>query len=132
MIITRSGALLLAVIVASCGGNDSGSEGGSSGNPSGIGNYCEVDEDCPTGTCYLGPGGGYCTSPCSREGETGDCPADTVCKPIQGGPSRCLLICGSESSCRESEPCGSLYCPQGSACVSVDSTEHRGCEPEPV
>ena len=124
---------LLGLIVAvsvSCGDDDEDDDGHGHGNPDGIGNYCEKDQDCPSGTCYLGPGGGYCTSPCSKEGDTSECPADTVCKPIQGGPARCLLICGSSSSCDESH-CPDEHCPSGSSCVSVSDTSARACEPNP-
>src|SRR5690606_9290712 len=38
--------------------------GGGPQHPEGIGNYCEADDQCATNLCYLGPGGGYCTSPC--------------------------------------------------------------------
>jgi hypothetical protein len=110
---------------AACGDPDG------EGHPEGVGNYCEVDDDCPTGECYVGPGGGYCTAACSGEGSVDGCPEDTVCKPIQGGPERCLLICGSASACDADDDCGVEYCPDGSACVDVSDTEHRGCEPNP-
>jgi hypothetical protein len=101
------------------------------GHPDGIGNYCEVDDDCPTYECYIGPGGGYCTSSCSNEGSVDECPEDTVCKPIQGGARRCLLICGSESACDGHDDCAVDHCPPGSSCVSVGNTDHRACEPDP-
>lgn len=97
---------------------------------SGVGNSCAVDEDCETGTCYLGPGGGYCTSPCSTEGDISECPEDTVCKPIQGGARRCLLVCGSTSSC-DGTSCAEDFCPSGSSCTSVGNTDLRACEPDP-
>lgn len=96
----------------------------------GVGNRCNVDDDCETGTCYVGPGGGYCTTPCENEGSTAECPQDTVCKPIQGGPRRCLLICGSESACRDGA-CEESTCPDGSSCVAIGNTEVRACEPNP-
>ena len=74
--------------------------------------------------------GGYCTTECLDEGSESQCPLDTVCKPIQGGARRCLLICGSDSACDFSD-CGTNYCPSGSSCVSVDNTTHQACEPEP-
>lgn len=101
------------------------------GHPDGIGNYCEADDDCSTGECYLGPGGGYCTTECANEGSVDECPEDTVCKPIQGGARRCLLVCGSESACDTLEDCQDDYCPSGSSCVSVGDTDLRGCEPDP-
>jgi len=104
----------------SCGDDDS----------SGVGNFCESDDDCETDNCFLGPGGGYCTAPCQGEGSVDDCPEDTVCKPIQGGPARCLLICGSDSACADGD-CEDDECPSGSGCVSVDGTEARACEPDP-
>lgn len=98
-------------------------------NP-GVGNACDVDEDCETGTCYVGPGGGYCTTPCENEGSTSECPEDTVCKPIQGGPRRCLLICGSESACAGGA-CEDDTCPNASTCVAISNTDVRACEPNP-
>jgi hypothetical protein len=101
-----------------------------SGCSSGVGNNCRVDEDCDTGTCYVGPGGGYCTTPCQTEGSTSECLPDTVCKPIQGGPRRCLLICGSQSACA-SGACEASTCPSGSSCAAVGNTDLRACEPNP-
>jgi hypothetical protein len=119
-------ALLIALCVA-CGDDDDDGRG----HPQGVGNHCDHDPDCPTGTCYIGPGGGYCTSPCSDEGSTDQCPLDTVCKPIQGGATRCLLICGSSSTCGEKD-CPDAYCPSGSSCVSVSGTSSLACEPNPT
>ncbi len=95
-----------------------------------VGNACEANEDCELGTCYLGPGGGYCTTACDTEGDTAGCPEDTVCKPIQGGARRCLLVCGSASSC-DGADCEDGHCPEGSSCTSVGNTDLRGCEPNP-
>ena len=117
----------LLALVGGCSDDDS--PGG--GNPAGIGNHCQADADCATGECYLGPGGGYCTSPCTDEGDTSQCPLDTVCKPIQGGPRRCLLICGSITSCGDVEDCDELFCPLGSSCVSISNSSLQACEPEP-
>jgi hypothetical protein len=104
----------------------------SSEHSEGVGNACEGDDDCETGECYLGPGGGYCTTECENEGSTDECPEDTVCKPIQGGPRRCLLVCGSESSCSGSEECLERHCPSGSSCVEISDTELEACEPDPT
>jgi hypothetical protein len=119
-------------LASGCGDGDDDGGARGPGNASGVGNRCAVDADCQTGTCYVGPGGGYCTSPCSSEGDVSACPFDTVCKPIQGGARRCLLICGSDSSCGDRNDCPSTYCPSGSSCVGVDNTEHQACEPDPV
>jgi hypothetical protein len=115
----RIRTLILIATLTACGDDDAG-----------VGNYCEVDEDCDTGECYVGPGGGYCTSPCSEEGSTDECPDDTICKPIQGGPARCLLVCGSESAC-DGGDCSEEACPDGSGCVSVSGADLRACEPDP-
>lgn len=117
-------ALLLGLAFTGCGG-------GSGGQPDGVGNTCAEDADCVTGTCYLGPGGGYCTTECENEGSTEECPVDTICKPIQGGPARCLLVCGSETSCDGDADCADDFCPVGSSCVNVSDSEFDGCEPDP-
>jgi hypothetical protein len=101
-----------------------------SGNPAGVGSRCGRNEDCKTNNCYLGNGGGYCTTTCSNEGSTGECPVDTVCKPIQGGARRCLLVCGSATSCGQTT-CPDAFCPTKSSCVSVSNTSLRACEPDP-
>lgn len=119
---------LTGVTITSSGCGDDDDEGG---NPAGVGNHCDSNDDCRAGAeCYLGPGGGYCTTPCDLEGDTSACPADTVCKPIQGGPRRCLLICGSDSTCPE-PPCQERYCPSGSSCTDISGTDLTACEPNP-
>jgi hypothetical protein len=125
-LVSALAALLLTVVA--CGGGDPPA---GSGNPAGVGNYCAKDDDCATGNCYLGPGGGYCTTSCADEGSTSQCPFDTVCKPIQGGARRCLLICGSGSACDGDRECARTFCPSGSSCVNVSKTDHQACEPEP-
>jgi hypothetical protein len=118
--------LVWATLISCSDDDDNGSD-----NPAGVGSHCERNDQCATGECYLGPGGGYCTSTCSEEGDISECPVDTVCKPIQGGARRCLLICGSETSCGDLNSCEDLYCPQGSSCVSISGSSLRACEPEP-
>jgi hypothetical protein len=120
--------ILLLALSASCGGDDD--TGGGTGNPAGVGNRCTKDADCATNQCYLGPGGGYCTTTCADEGNTAQCPIDTVCKPIQGGPRRCLLVCGSSSTCGETS-CPMDHCPRGSSCVSISNSNLKACEPDP-
>ena len=110
---------------AGCSGDDD------AGNPDGVGNSCVDDGDCETGNCFVRKGFGYCTATCKEEGSTAECPPDSVCKPIQGGERRCLLVCGSESACREQAECGRTYCPTGSSCVDVASSDLSGCEPAP-
>jgi hypothetical protein len=128
---TKRSLVALACVLAGCGSDDPPPPG--SGNPAGVGNYCQVNTDCPTGECYVGPGGGYCTSPCTNEGDIAECPVDTVCKPIQGGAPRCLLICGSASTCDTAgQPCATDFCPLGSQCVSIANTTVRACEPSPT
>jgi hypothetical protein len=124
----RPVALLAALWVAAAGCSDDDANFASA---TGVGNHCRTDGDCRTGECYLGPGGGYCTTLCDVEGDTAPCPLDTVCKPIQGGPRRCLLICGSDTSCGELQDCGAAHCPEGSSCVEVGDTHHQACEPIP-
>ncbi len=130
-VIRRPARLLacLALLLVACGDDDDDRQRGD--QPDGVGNYCEADEDCETNECYIGPGGGYCTTECTAEGDESECPQDTVCKPIQGGARRCLLICGSASACDELEDCQDDYCPDSSSCVSVSNTDALACEPDP-
>ena len=122
--------LFVFVATALAGCDDDDGDDGS--HPDGIGNSCSEDADCEIGECYLGPGGGYCTTECENEGATiSECPVDTVCKPIQGGQASCLLICGSESSCQDLDDRDDDYCPDGSSCVTVSETDYMACEPDP-
>ena len=123
---------VLATLLA-CGSDDPPpNNAGARVNEAGVGNHCLKNEDCPTNNCYLGPGGGYCTTECADEGSTSQCPLDTVCKPIQGGARRCLLICGSNSTCDDFDAgCAEDFCPSGSSCTSISNTTERACEPNP-
>jgi hypothetical protein len=122
--------IAVAVAIVACGDDDNNT-GTVGGNAAGVGNFCAKNEDCPTNNCYLGPGGGYCTTTCNDEGSIDQCPVDTVCKPIQGGARRCLLICGSKSTCDNPNGCDTNFCPSGSSCTSVSGTENKACEPNP-
>ena len=121
--------VVTAAAIVACGDDDN--TGTTTGNAAGVGNYCEKNDDCPSKNCYIGPGGGYCTTTCSDEGSTAQCPLDTVCKPIQGGARRCLLICGSKSTCDDPNGCGAEFCPSGSSCTSVSGSSSKACEPDP-
>jgi hypothetical protein len=124
-------AAIVVPLLIACGDDDDAPPPAGS-NPTGVGNACAKNEDCAvTKNCYLGPGGGYCTTTCSDEGSTSQCPLDTICKPIQGGVRRCLLVCGSLSTCRETAGCAAEFCPTGSACVSVSNASAKACEPNP-
>lgn len=79
---------------------------------------CDDDGDCETGLCFTDSNPGYCTSLCLSEGSTEECPANTVCKPIQGGQLSCILICEEQS-----------HCPDNSDCNNVSDTDLMGCEP---
>lgn len=120
-------------VAPGCGGDDDDDGDANRGNPAEVGSRCETDEDCETGNCYTGSEIGYCTTECSEEGELEACPADTVCKPIQGMAPRCLLICGSETACAdiEDDTCEDDWCPGSSSCVSVSNTDASACEPDP-
>lgn len=100
---------LLLLLVMACGGPDSED----------VGSSCDDDDDCAFGECYTESEPGYCTAECESEGSTDECPEDTVCKKIEGGPARCLLICEDDD-----------HCPDNSECNDVpDSDGLRGCEP---
>lgn len=95
----------------------------------GVGAPCASDQECPTNLCHV-RGPGYCTAACLAEGDTAGCPADSVCKPIQGDALRCLIICGHPSICGAPE-CPADACPSGSNCVVVGTGGLRACEPTP-
>jgi len=119
-----------ALLASGCGDDEDDGPVGPA-HPEGVGNACVENADCPTDNCYLGPAGGYCTSECLDEGSTEQCPIDTVCKPIQGGARRCLLVCGTDHYCPEGTTCTDTWCPSGSSCVSVGNTALSACEPAP-
>jgi hypothetical protein len=129
MISPRLGASLLVVVIVLMASGGCGDD--ASPHPEGVGNACTKNDDCPTNNCYLGPAGGYCTATCKDEGSTAQCPVDTVCKPIQGGARRCLLVCGSEYYCPKGATCGDDWCPAGSSCTDVSHSSLKGCEPNP-
>jgi hypothetical protein len=80
---------------------------------------CDSDDDCATGLCFTNTEPGYCTADCVTEGATTECPADTVCKRIEGGDPQCILICDDDNQC-----------PTNSECNDVPSSDGlRGCEP---
>lgn len=84
-----------------------------------VGNACDDDDDCVFGECFTDSDPGYCTAECENEGSTSECPDDTVCKRIQGGPARCILICEDDGGC-----------PSNSECNDVpDSDGTQACEP---
>ncbi len=85
----------------------------------GVGNYCDFDGDCETGMCYTRVDPGYCTAPCDDEGSMRQCPPDTICKRIRGGPRRCLLLCEHDR-----------HCPPNSECNRVPDSDFRACEPD--
>jgi hypothetical protein len=95
-----------------------------------VGARCERDTDCRTGLCYVTRAGGYCTAACEAEGDTAACPRSSVCKPIQGGFIRCLLICGTTAAC-EGTDCPMDFCPTGSSCAPVANSMLKACEPSP-
>ena len=65
-----SWVVIVSVALAPIGCDDDDEDGDETGHELGVGNKCEGDDDSETGTCYLGPGGGYCTSLCTDEGDT--------------------------------------------------------------
>ena len=85
--------------------------------PSDTSAACDEDADCESGECYTDSDPGYCTAECETEGSTEECPTDTVCKRIEGGPARCILICETDDQC-----------PENSDCNSVNG-DIDGCEP---
>lgn len=99
-------ALLLVLLAcAACGAHD-------------VAASCGDDDECETGLCYTESEPGYCTAECGDEGSTDECPVDTVCKRIEGGPARCLLICEVNEEC-----------PPNSDCNNVSDSDFRACEP---
>jgi len=97
----------------------------------GIGAPCSEDVHCATGLCHVGKGPGYCTAACQVEGDTASCPPSSVCKPIQGLHTRCLILCGQATTCGTGG-CAADACPAGSSCVAVGGSRLVACEPNPV
>ena len=118
---------------ADAGGARSKKDGGKElfevGAPSGVGDPCEQDEDCPTAHCVRGERGGrVCTATC---GSDADCKqgwscipeVSSLCKPCEGDES-----CDGEGSlCMEigrgnycGRPCSRARpCPDDYRCVDI-------------
>lgn len=89
--------------------------------PKDTGGACSTDADCESGAqCHVGAQAGYCAASCETEGSADGCPANTLCKAIQGGPRRCLLTCETQEEC-----------PTGSNCTGLSSGSAKVCEPQP-
>ena len=100
---------LIPLAALACGGG---------GGPHDVAGACADDDDCAFGECYTASDPGYCTAECENEGSTSECPEDTVCKRIEGGDPRCLLVCEDDGDC-----------PDNSDCNPISESDLKGCEP---
>src|SRR5687767_14470346 len=78
-----------------------------------VGNACDDDDDCSFGECFTDSDPGYCTALCETEGSVSECPENTVCKNIQGGPSRCILSCTEDQACPSNSECNDVPSSDG-------------------
>jgi hypothetical protein len=83
-----------------------------------IGEPCEVDSDCGTGSCLLVLAGGYCTVPgCSLDNP---CPEGSICVPIHTEGIKgtvCAKRCDMATDCRVDE---GYACDRDMTCWPVD------------
>ncbi len=118
------------LLVATCGGGDSGPAGGGGmgggGAPGGtsLGQTCKLDTRCPDGAVCavstLNPDLGYCSP---------DCTSDAQCSFAGPGVGRCILALGSAKVDNCGIVCGPAdACPSGFRC----SSGFRGNTCEPV
>lgn len=74
-----------------------------SGCTSSIGDECESDGDCPSGSlCDTTVANGYCTIPDCR---TGDCPEEAGCVKFDRQTRFCMELCEGDDDCREDHVC---------------------------
>lgn len=92
-------ALALAVVLpAAC-----------SGTPPNVGSSCSAAGGCDTGlSCDNSVDGGYCTTGCITPGSTSECPEQSVCDSIGGGPKECLRLCTGQADCRADLQCNGV------------------------
>jgi len=87
--------------------------------PGNFGEACTGNEDCATGYCVEGAGGGG--GLCSRECAD-DCPDDWNCRTVEL-PSGNVDLCIPEAQYHCSRCTGDLECP-GGGCLKIDGEEH--------
>jgi len=80
-----------------------------SGTPPNVGATCTASEGCDPGLqCDATADGGYCTTGCSTQGSTSECPDQSVCDSFAGGPKECFRICTVQADCRADQECNGL------------------------
>lgn len=68
-----------------------------------IGDACENDEDCPSGSiCDRSVANGFCTILDCRPG---DCPSESICVEFDRHTAYCMRSCSSDEECREDHQC---------------------------
>lgn len=85
--------------------------------PTGVGNPCTVAADCERGQICATEAGGFCTKPCSIDGNTTECPLSSICTSFQTS-LYCSDICTSKADCRDQYDC-----------VGVSTTTTKACKP---
>ena len=83
---------------------------------SAVGQACTRNDDCHTGqTCLTSAPEGYCTKPCTQEGEQLECPGDSVCAPHTNALV-CSTPCERQEDCREGYECTGIANPSTRVC----------------
>lgn len=68
-----------------------------------IGDACEANNDCPTGTiCDRSVEGGFCTI---RDCRVGECPSEAVCVSFDRHRAFCMKSCSGDDDCRDGHRC---------------------------
>jgi hypothetical protein len=89
-----------------------------SSTPPNVGAVCAADAGgCDNGLhCDTTADGGYCTTGCSTQGSTSECPEQAICDSFAGGPMECFRICTVQSDCRADQECNGLTGSSIKAC----------------
>ena len=80
-----------------------------------------VGDKCSSGSCgsdlvcRADFPGGFCSVPCTQEGQTTGCPEDSICT-LQLGALLCAPTCQDQGDCRETYSCNGLTGSGAKAC----------------
>jgi len=98
-------ALVLAALLAACGGELN------------VGAACGSSGGCDDGlTCDTDVVGGYCTRDCTQPGQVAECPDGSICDELAGQAMRCVKLCEIQSDCRADLSCNGVTGSSFKAC----------------